>query len=168
MDGLLLENEISTLKKTVSSFVKEQVVPKEQSQKEYLTELSQDAIASLQEMASSSGLRALGAKKEWGGAGLSLLARTVIYEEAAKHRLGLYHPAGDAFGEEIPSFLEKCTQEQIEHYILPAVRQGKGCFIALWEEHEDNWIEKLTGKAVKDGDDWVINGQKSYIQKMNQ
>lgn len=168
MEGLLVEKDLSILKKTVNLFVKEHVAAVEQSHKEYVKELSADVVNSLQEKARAVGLKALGVKKAWGGAGLSLLARTVIYEEASQHRLGLYHPAGDAFGEELPRFLEKCTQEQIETYVKPAVQQGTGCFIALWEEQEDNHIEKLTSTAVKNGDEWVINGQKSYLQKMEQ
>ncbi|EKN71669.1 butyryl-CoA dehydrogenase [Neobacillus bataviensis LMG 21833] len=168
MERLLIEKDLSILQKTVNSFVKEQVETMEQSHKKYVTELSANDVSSLQEKARAAGLKALGAKRAWGGAGLSLLARTVIYEEASQHRLGLYHPAGDAFGEELPSFLEKCTQEQIETYVKPAVQQGTGCVIALWEEQEDNHIEKLTSTAVKNGDEWIINGQKSYLKKMEQ
>lgn len=167
MEGLLLEKDLSILKQTIKSFISEQVAPLERSQKGYLKEFSEAVMATLQEKARLAGLNALGAKKEWGGAGLSLYAKTVIYEEAAKHRLGLYHPAGDAFGEELPSFLENCTQEQVETYVKPAVRDGKGCFIAAWEEQEDNYFEKITTTAIKDGDNWVINGKKSYIQKLD-
>ena len=168
MEEQLAEKDLDLLKKTVQSFVAEKVAPLEQSQKEYVRKFSKDTVASLQEKARAAGLKSLGAKKEWGGAELSLYDRTMIYEEAAQHRLGFYHPAGDAFGEELPSFLEKCTQGQIEKYVIPAIEQGKGCFIALWEEHEDNYIEKLTCQAVKKGNGWLINGTKAYIQKMEQ
>ncbi|HHW37386.1 MAG TPA: acyl-CoA/acyl-ACP dehydrogenase [Bacillales bacterium] len=168
MQELLAEKDLEILKKTVQSFITEQVAPLEHSQKEYVQIFSEDTVASLQEKAWSIGLKALGAKKEWGGAGLSLYDRSIIYEEAAQHRLGLYHPAGDAFGEELPRFLEKCTEEQIEKYVKPAVKQGKGCFIALWEEQEDNYIEKVNSQAVKKGNGWIINGTKAYVQKMEQ
>jgi acyl-CoA dehydrogenase len=168
MAELLVEKDLSILKKTVQSFVSEKVAPLDQLQKEYVKELSADTVALLQENAREAGLTALGAKKEWGGIELSLYARSVVYEEASQHRHGLYHPAGDAFGEELPSFLKKCTESQIERFVKPAVGQGKGCFIAIWEEQEDNDFAKISSTAVKNGDRWVINGKKSYIQKMEQ
>lgn len=164
----MIDDHLDILKRTIKLFVKEQVAAVEQGQKDYIKELSPEVVSSLQEKASTAGLRALGAKKEWGGAGLSLYERSVLYEEASQHRLGLYHPAGDAFGEELPSFLEECTQEQIHSYVKPAVQQGKGCFLAVWEEHEDNHLDRITCTAEKDRDEWVINGHKSYIQKMDQ
>ncbi|WP_312476856.1 acyl-CoA dehydrogenase family protein [Neobacillus sp.] len=92
MKEVLMESEIAILKNTVKSFVKENVLTAEQSQKGYVKELSEIQVASIQEKAKEAGLHALGAKKEWGGSGLSLYTRTIIYEEAALHRLGLYHP----------------------------------------------------------------------------
>jgi acyl-CoA dehydrogenase len=168
MTELLAEKELQILKKTVQSFIKEQVAPAEQSTEMYVKELPKETVARLQEKAKQTGLQAFGAKKEWGGTGLSLHARTILLEEAAQHRLGLYHPAADAFGGEFPSFLEKCSQEQIELYVKPAIKEGKGCFVAIWEEKEDNDLEKLTATAKRDGEDWVINGEKSYIQNLEQ
>ena len=168
MEETLLENELSILKQTVRSFVKEKVERAEHTQDGYVRKLSKEVAASLKETAKTTGLNAMGAKKEWGGGGMSLLARAVLYEEAAKHRLGLYHPAADSFGEELPSLLENCTQEQIDHYVKPAIEHGKGCFVAIWEEHEDNNVEKLTCQAIKRGNDWLIRGKKAFIEKMDQ
>ncbi len=164
MADLLVEEEVNILKKTVQSFVKEYVEAAEHIPGTYVKELPAEVVKGLQERAIEFGLQALGAKKEWGGAGLSLFARTIIFEEASKHRFGLYHPAAEAFGGDFPSFLKKCNEEQIERFVKPAINGSKGCFVALWEEHEDNRIEKLTTSAVKDGDEWIINGQKAYIQ----
>ncbi|MCH6264640.1 acyl-CoA dehydrogenase family protein [Neobacillus citreus] len=168
MPDLLVENEIEILKKTVQSFIKEHVLPAELSPKKYVRDLPEEVITRLKKVAKRAGLEALHAKAEWGGAGLSLPVRAVLLEEAAKHRLGLYHPAADAFGGEFPSFLEKCTKQQIDTYIKPAISQGKGCFVAVWEEQEDNHLENLTAIAVRQGNEWVINGDKAYIQNMDQ
>lgn len=168
MSELLIDKELELLKRTVQSFIKESVVPAELSPGEYVKKLPEEVVSRLQKEAKSTGLQALGAKKEWGGAGLSVLARAILLEEAAQHRLGLYHPAGDAFGGEFPRFLERCSNEQIEWLVKPAINEGKGCFIALWEEHEDNYLENLTSSAIKDGNEWVLNGKKTYIQNLEQ
>lgn len=166
MTRALEERELSILKETVSSFIQDEVLKQEQELKKYYHELPEESARLLREKAKSSGLAAFGAKKEWGGAGLSLYERTVIYEEASKHRYGMYYPAGGAFGEEYPSFLQECTPEQIEKYVKPAVQEGKGCFLALWEEKEDQNMQNLSCEAQKDGNGWIINGEKSYVQKM--
>nr|WP_263326643.1 acyl-CoA dehydrogenase family protein [Neobacillus sp. Marseille-Q6967] len=168
MTDILIDKEVGILKKTVQSFIREHVLPAELSPEKYVKELPEEVVACLQAEAKRFGLQALGAKKEWGGTGLSLSARAVILEEAAKHRLGLYHPAADAFGGEFPSFLEKCSKEQIEKYIKPAIEQGKGCFVAVWEQQEDNNLENLTTTAFKDGNGWILTGSKVYIQHMEQ
>ncbi|MGG3471440.1 acyl-CoA dehydrogenase family protein [Neobacillus pocheonensis] len=169
MTDLLIENkDLSILKKTVQSFIKEHVLPAELSPEKYEKELSVEVVNRLQAKAKEAGLHAIHAKREWGGTGLSLSARAVLLEEAAKHRLGLYHPAADAFGGEFPRFLEKCTTEQIDRYIRPAISQGKGCFVAVWEEHEDNHLENLSTTAIKDGNEWFLTGHKTYIQNMSQ
>jgi acyl-CoA dehydrogenase len=164
MADLLLDKDIEALKNTVQSLIRERVLPAEVSQEKYVKDLSEEVIGSLQFEARKAGLQALGAKKEWGGAGLPLLSRAILLEEAAQHRLGLYHPAGDAFGGEFPCFLEKCSQEQIDEFVKPAINNGKGCFVALWEEQEDNHVESLTSKATKEGSHWILNGYKNYIQ----
>jgi acyl-CoA dehydrogenase len=168
MSELLLEKELELLKNTVHSFIKEKVAPAELSPGTYVKELPKDVVIRLQAEAQKVGLQALGAKKKWGGSGLTLFARTILLEEATQHRLGLFHPAADAFGGEFPRFLEKCSNEQIEWFVKPAIKEGKGCFIALWEELEDNHLEKLTTSAVKEGDEWILNGNKSYIQNLEQ
>jgi alkylation response protein AidB-like acyl-CoA dehydrogenase len=168
MTELLLENELQMLKKTVHSFITEHVVTEEHANGIYRKELPKEVVTRLQNKARDLGLQALGAKKEWGGTGLSLYPRTILLEEAAQHRSGLFHPAANAFGGEFPRFLEKCSEEQIESYVKPAIKEGKGCFIALWEENEDNLIENITTNAVKEGDEWVLNGQKAYIQNLEQ
>lgn len=168
LEDLLLEEDLLILKKSVQQLVKEYPDDLDPMNGTYRSNLPEETKTYLHKKAKSSGLWAFGAKEEWGGAGLSLYARTVLYEEAAKHRLGLYKLPSEAFGYEMPSFLENCTQEQVEAYVKPAIRDGKSCFLALWEEHEDNHMENLSCTAVKEGDEWVINGHKSYIQDFNQ
>lgn len=168
MPNTIVDIELEILKKTVQSFIKEHVLPAEHAPEKYVKELSEEVVARLQTEAKKAGLQALHAKQEWGGTGLSLSARAVLLEEAAKHRLGLYHPAGDAFGGDFPSFLDKCSQEQVDKYIKPAISLGKGCFVAVWEEQEDNHLDSLTTTAIKDGTEWIINGHKAFIQNMAQ
>jgi acyl-CoA dehydrogenase len=168
MAELLAEEEMELLIRSIRSFVRETVVAAEQGTGSYLKTLPREVLNRLQRMAQGIGIQALGAKKVWGGAELSLFERTVLLEEASQHRFGIYHPAADAFGGEFPSFLEECNEQQIERFIKPAIKNGKGCFLAVWEDQEDNHLERLSTSAVHDGNGWLVNGHKSYIQNLEQ
>ena len=163
MEHILLNPELKQLKRNVSSFVKEYVRVAEQREGSEAGKLPIETLSQLQSKAKEMGLWFLGAKQEWGGSGLSLFEQVVLLEEAAQHRLGLFSPAAGAFGQEFPSILENCTQEQIEKYVKPSIRKGNGCFVALWETHESSNLDNLECKAVQKGNQWVIDGMKDYV-----
>ncbi|USK72489.1 acyl-CoA dehydrogenase family protein [Peribacillus asahii] len=164
---MLLKPELENIKKILSSILCEFTEDAEQSSKRDREELSKEIVERLKQAVDGYGLHGIGAKKEWGGTELSLLDRTILVEEASKHRFGLYHPAADVFGGGFPSFLTECTNKQQESFVKPAMKTGKGCFVAVWEEAEDNDLGKLTTSAIRDQDRWIINGQKTYIQNLD-
>lgn len=163
MEGIVTESNLSTLRRTVKSIVKDHVYPIDRNG----APISEEATKQLQERGKQAGLWLMGTKKEWGGAGLSFYNRSVLMEEAVQHRYGIGKPAGQAFGIDLPSFLEKCTEEQVEKYIKPTVQTGNGCFVALWEEVENNYIGQLATTATKEGDYWVVDGEKSYVANVD-
>jgi acyl-CoA dehydrogenase len=150
--------ESQILKQNAVSFVRKYILPQEQKQIPF------ESISYLQEKAKEMGYWSLGSKKEWGGAELSLADRVSILEKAVQHRWGFQLPALGAFGADLPRFLETCTDQQINQYVLPAVKSGKGCFLAIWEQHEDTTLDYLNCQAVEKGNTWIINGEKHYIE----
>jgi alkylation response protein AidB-like acyl-CoA dehydrogenase len=102
--------------------------------------------------------------KEYGGMGLSLMENAMIFEALGGTPLGLY-----AFGCQAPDagnieILHKYgNEEQKETYLRPAV-EGKirSCFSMTEVEVAGSNPTWLLTKAVKDGNDYVINGHKWY------
>ncbi|WP_175025427.1 acyl-CoA dehydrogenase family protein [Burkholderia aenigmatica] len=101
--------------------------------------------------------------EEWGGTGLDYLSLAVALEEIA---------AGDGATSTIVSVqnslvcgitLKYGSTQQKEEW-LPALAQGKslGCF-CLTEPHAGSDAAAIRTTAVRDGDDWVINGVKQFI-----
>lgn len=164
MEGIVTENNLASLKRTVRSIVKEHVYSIDRNGDQF----SQEVTEQLQQKGKQAGLWLMGTKKEWGGAGLSQYSRSVLIEEQVQHRYGLSKPAGLAFGVDLPSFLEKCTPEQVEKYIIPTVQTGNGCFIAVWETFENNNLTQLSCTAKKEQDYWVIDGEKSYVSNVDE
>lgn len=102
--------------------------------------------------------------KEYGGMGLPLMDTAMMYEALGRSPIGLY-----VFGCQAPDagnieILHKYgTPEQKEKYCRPAI-EGKirSCFAMTEVEVAGSNPTWLLTTAVKDGDDYVINGQKWY------
>ncbi|MCX5872545.1 MAG: acyl-CoA dehydrogenase family protein [Deltaproteobacteria bacterium] len=102
--------------------------------------------------------------KEYGGMGLDLVEYAVVSEALGRSPLGHYIfncQAPDAGNIEILHL--HGTEEQKEQYLRPLV-EGKirSCFSMTEVEMPGSNPIMLETTAVKDGDDYVINGQKWY------
>jgi alkylation response protein AidB-like acyl-CoA dehydrogenase len=101
--------------------------------------------------------------KEYGGAGLSLIERTVLAEEFA--RAGA--PTGgdnDLFSMTLlgHTVLHWGTEEQKKHF-LPRIISGEHVWCQGYSEpNSGSDLASLATRAVRDGDEWVINGQKIW------
>ncbi|MCP4749556.1 MAG: acyl-CoA dehydrogenase [Proteobacteria bacterium] len=102
--------------------------------------------------------------KEYGGMGLPLMDVALIYEALGRTPLGLYIfgcQAPDAGNIEI---LHKFgTEEQKEQYCRPTIEgKNRSCFSMTEVEVAGSNPTWLLTKAVRDGDEYVINGHKWY------
>ena len=108
-------------------------------------------------------LLALGWPAEYGGGGLSDLEQVVVAEEFAKAGV----PSGgnnDGFGITMlgNTLLEWGTDEQKAHY-LPRILSGEDKWCQGYSEpNAGSDLGSLQCRAVLDGDQWVINGQKIW------
>ncbi len=102
--------------------------------------------------------------EELGGMGLSLVDLALMTEELGRSPLGFIIfgcQAPDAGNIEI---LEKyATPEQREAYLMPLVRgEIRSCFSMCEPELAGSNPTELHTTAVRDGDEWVINGHKWF------
>jgi len=101
--------------------------------------------------------------KEYGGAGLSLIERTVLSEELT--RAGL-PSGGDNDGFSISmlghTLLQWGTEDQKRHF-LPRILSGEDVWCQGYSEpNSGSDLASLATRATLDGDQWVINGQKIW------
>ncbi len=163
MEQILFSADLKMLQNNVRSFVKDFVLPVERNNRDYASGFSPETLGRLQNKAKEMGLWAFGAKKEWGGAELSLFEQVVLFEEAVSHNLGFYSTCLGALGPEYPKFLDHCTHEQKEIYIKPTIEAGKDIFVAVFEELESNNLHGIECQAERNDSCWVLNGSKSYV-----
>ena len=156
MEFLFLTDEQKMMRDTVQRFIQNDVIPIEQKIGALAAEVPHEYIVSLQKKAKQMGFWQMGARPEWGGAGLDIFSRTVVMEEASRHRFGLMCPGLNAFGQEIPSVVMKSPSPLNEKMIKPAVESGAGCFLAV--DVSPNFI------ARREGDNgWLISGRQKFV-----
>lgn len=160
-----LTTEMLDLRAVVRDFMKREVLPAESHVPHDAYKLPDDVLRRLQDRARTSGLWCLGSPEEYGGAGLGLLARSIVAEEAAQCRMGAYVPACGAFGWDPPGVIFAGTDEQILKYAVPAIEAGdRKTFVAISEPGGgSDPARSITTHAERDGDYYVLNGTKTWI-----
>ncbi len=162
-----LEEEHKMLKDLVEKFVKTEILPLEEAvlardadgKGAYLT---QEEKARLDKVSQDLGLWSLDAPEELGGMGLPYVALVGVNEW-----LG-YSCAHYTLPPDSPNLrmLAKTAKgEQIEKYLAPYARGETISAIGISEPGAGADPAAMTTKAVRDGDDWVINGRKIWITR---
>lgn len=161
---LELSDDQKMLIEQIRRFVREEIVPLEDKLDPDASELEPEDFARLTAKVRDMGFWGLDVPEEYGGAGIDLVTRTLIAIEMSQHRAGLYVPCYGVFGMMGLAQLYEATEEQKERYLKPVLRGEKKGFFGLTEPSGgSDPARAIQTKAVRDGDDWVINGAKVYI-----
>ncbi len=142
---------------TVRSFVDKEILP-------YATELehSDEYPEGIVEGMKQLGLFGLMIEEEYGGLGESLLTYALVVEEIARGWMSVSGIINTHF---ILAYLlrQHGTDEQ-KQYFLPRMATGeiRGAF-SMSEPGCGSDVAAITTRAVRDGDGWLLDGQKMWI-----
>ena len=114
-------------------------------------------LAAIYEKIKENGWRAISWPKEYGGQGGNRLDQYIVEEEFA--RVGLSVGGG---GSGAPTILAGGTQEQKDYYVRKLVDGEYSFALGFTEPSGGADLAGLQCRAVRDGDDFIINGQKMY------
>lgn len=158
-----LPEELRMMQRMVREFVDEELIPLEREVPEGDTlppELRERLVGRTKEL----GLWAMDAPEELGGQGLGELAMVLVMEELARTVLFPLRYPSLAGGS--PGILVHCKGEQRAKYLEPVIRGEKRSSFALTEPDAGSDAGSIKTRAVRDGDDYVINGRKIFISNV--
>lgn len=154
----IFTEEHDRLRESISSFVEKELAPHAEEWEE--TTFPDSVFTRMGEL----GFLGLSYPEEYGGQGGDYFANLVLAEEMAGARCG-----GLAMGIAVhtdmatpPVFLFG-TEEQKQQYLVPSIKGQKISSLGITEPDAGSDVSGIKTRAVRDGDEWVINGSKTYI-----
>jgi len=154
-----LTEEQKEIRRAIREFCEKEFTPElalEHDQKE-------EFPMELYRKAAKLGFTSMRIPEEYGGQGYGVLEECIVVEEMCRVDPGL--GAAISLGNlMIPDVLLKHgTEEQKEKYIPPLAKGEAISAAAFTEPEHGSDITKLDTTAVKEGNEWVINGTKTFI-----
>ncbi|TWP48135.1 acyl-CoA dehydrogenase [Lentzea tibetensis] len=155
---LRISDEHRQLRELARRFTDERIVP-HATRWDRDEAIDRDLVPALGEV----GFLGLGIDEEYGGSGGDNLAYCLVLEEIARGDSAVRGIISVSLGLIAKTIFKHGTEEQKRRW-LPGLTAGTqvGCF-ALTEPGTGSDAGSLVTKAVRDGDDWVINGRKVFI-----
>ncbi len=162
-----LAEEHRMLQDLVARFVRENLIPLEQKvlerdahgQGAYLSHEERDRIdAASRDM----GLWGLDAPEDVGGADLPTVAMIGVNIEMGKTCVP-YHLPPDS--PNLRMLMATVNEDQRERYLAPYVQKGTVSAIGISEPGAGADPASMITRAVREGDEWVINGRKIWISR---
>jgi acyl-CoA dehydrogenase len=153
--GISPEQEM--IANTVRSFVEKEIYPHEELVErsgEVPAEIAQD----IKQKTLDLGFYACNFPESVGCAGLNHMDFALVERELGRGSMALNHFFGRP-----QNILMACEGEQIERYLMPAVRGERMDALAMTEPGAGSDVRGMKCSAVRDRSDWVVNGTKHFI-----
>ena len=163
-----LSEEHRMIKDLMARFVQDELMPlenavlaREASGGGYL--LTEEERAPIDARSKALGLWGLDAPAEFGGSDLPVMAMVGVEEEIGKTITPYTLPPDSP---NLRMLMNTCNEEQKAQYLAPYARGELISAIAISEPNAGGDPAGMTTRAVRDGDDWVINGRKIWVSRM--
>ena len=162
---MILNKEHLAIRETVSAFIEKEINP-------HTDKWEQEGIFPAHDLFKKMGdLGLLGISKptEFGGMGLDYSYQVVFSEELGKISSGGVSMAiGVQTDMATPALAKYGSDELRKEFLAPAISGDMVCSIAVSEPSAGSDVSAIKTSAVKDGDDYIINGTKMWITNSTQ
>ncbi|WP_199431294.1 acyl-CoA dehydrogenase family protein [Qaidamihabitans albus] len=150
----------------VRTFVQRELVPREQEvlrrERAGRPGLTPDETQELQFKAKESGFWGVQTPEEYGGMGLSAVMTALLEAELGRTFVPF------RFGGSADNILFYANEEQKQEYLLPTIEGKRRSCFAITEPGAGSDAKAIRTTARKDGSDWIINGEKTFITGGNE
>jgi len=156
-----LPEELQMLQQSLRRYVDNEMIPHERETLDG-NELKPEWRARFQDGMKKLGLWMMDVPEEYGGPGLSLLAKSIVWQELGR-TIALPAREDGITGPQVRHILFQLQGDMREKYLLPTLRgEKRGCF-AQTEPDAGSDPGGMRTTAILDGDHYVINGVKRFI-----
>ena len=142
---------------TVRSFVEKEIYPHEELV-ERSGEVPNEIAQEIKQKTLDLGFYACNFPESVGCAGLSHMDFALVERELGRGSMALNHFFGRP-----QNILMACEGEQVERYLMPAVRGERMDALAMTEPGAGSDVRSMKCTATQEGTDWVVNGTKHFI-----
>jgi alkylation response protein AidB-like acyl-CoA dehydrogenase len=156
-----LTDEQRAIRDTVRDFVRKELTAREP---EVLARdrrgepgLTRDELTALQAKARGFGFWGLSTPEEYGGMDLDAVTQALIHTELGR----TYVPF--TFGGEADNILYEANDAQRAEYLLPTIEGDRISCFAITEPGAGSDAANIRLTARRDGDDWLLSGEKTFI-----
>ncbi|WP_106494610.1 acyl-CoA dehydrogenase family protein [Lentibacillus sp. Marseille-P4043] len=150
--------EQNMLRNTVRNFVDKEIMPN-------IAEWDRDGTfdPTLMKKLANLGLMGVCIPEAYGGSGMDYNALAIVCEELERGDTAFRTAVSVHTGLNSMSILQWGTEEQKQKYLVPQAKGEKVGAFGLTEPGAGSDVASLQSTAVKDGDHYILNGQKTWI-----
>ncbi len=154
----IFTDEHEQLRESISRFVTRELAPHVEEWEEKT--FPDSVFARMGEL----GFLGLDKPTEYGGQGGDYYCSLVLAEELARAQCGgLSMGVAVQTDMTLPPILKFGTEEQKQRWAVPGIAGRAILCLGITEPDAGSDVSGIKTRAVRDGDDWVINGSKTYI-----
>lgn len=152
------EESHEILRRSVRKFIEREVVP-------HIDDWEEQGgfPVELYARAGEAGLLGVGYPEEYGGSGGDVFHQLVVTEEIMRAGSGGLAASLGSHGIGLPPVVKFGSAELKERIIPPVLRGEKIACLAITEPGGGSDVAGLRTRAVRDGDDYILNGSKTFI-----
>jgi acyl-CoA dehydrogenase len=160
-----LSDEERAIRDTARQFITKEVMPLEQEalrrERAHQPGLELSELRELQLKAKKFGFWGLSTPEEYGGMNLPAVMQSLLWTELGRTFVQF------KFGGEADNILYHANEEQKKEYLIPTIEGDRISCFAITEPGAGSDAANIKMRARPDGEDWILNGEKTFITNGN-
>ncbi|MFI5494953.1 acyl-CoA dehydrogenase family protein [Actinoplanes sp. NPDC051859] len=160
-----LSDEERAVRDTARQFITREVMPLEQEalrrERAHLPGLDRSELKELRLKAKKFGFWGLSTPEEYGGMNLPAVLQSLIVTETGRSFVQF------TFGGEADNILYHANADQKRAYLVPTIEGERVSCFAITEPGAGSDAANIRLSARRDGDDWILDGEKTFITNGN-